>query len=77
MGDPSRTTEASRFMVLVVGLVCVALAGVVYVAAGPSYLIGVSVLLAIGLAYVGMFVFAPTKICQNAVLVLTVWTWFG
>ncbi len=62
---------------MIVGLVCVALAGVVYVAVGPSYLIGVGIMLAVGFTYLALFVFASTKVCENAVLVLTFWQWFS
>jgi hypothetical protein len=76
MSDQHRASdEAARFFALVFGLVCVALAGVVYVAAGPEYLIGVGVLAAIGVTYVGFFVFATARVCATAVGILTLGWW--
>ena len=71
MDELPEPTEAARFLALVFGLVCVALAGVIYTIAGPGYLIGVGVMAAVGLTYVGLFVFASTRTCQIAVLFLT------
>ena len=60
---------------LVFGLVCFAIAGVLYVAAGPEYLVGVGVISTIGAIYLGLFVFASTATCQSAALLLTFGTW--
>jgi hypothetical protein len=73
--DQPPPTEAARFFVLAFGLVCFAIAGVLYVAAGPEYLVGVGVISAIGAIYMGLFVFASTAACQSAALLLTFGTW--
>jgi hypothetical protein len=69
--DPAPPTEAARFLVLVVGLVCVALAGVVYTIGTAGYLLGVAILLGIAAIYIGLFIFASTKTCQSSLWFLT------
>ena len=76
MSDQQRAAHgAAKFFALAFGLVCVGLAGIVYVAAGPSYLIGAGVLAAIGTVYVGLFVFASAEACATAVAILTLGWW--
>ena len=75
MSEAPRPTEASRWFVLVVAVICYSAAAVVYLQAPDHYLIGVSVLGVVGTIFLALYLFGTTLACDRAVDILTLGGW--
>jgi hypothetical protein len=78
MEEQPPPTEAARFFVLIVAIVCYTAGALLFLHASPDYVVGVLILGAIGTIYLGLFMFASTGACQTAALLLTLggWAWW-